>query len=169
MKKKYLFMITTTLFMYGCGGDSAREHVEVDLRGTSDATEEELLPPGDGYEEIGLETGYLFATAEAANFTIKTKNNGWWVSSCHFINDGDTVVEANQIVTIPEQDGVSDLKILPDTFRRHWLEAAKTEDGFLLHVRLEENSSGKKREALISLSGPLRIGGGELHITQEAK
>jgi hypothetical protein len=73
-------------------------------------------------------------------------------------------------VVYPEKNGVKDLHTLPDTLEIQWVRAIKVlaDEADILQVDLQENDSGKKREALIALSGPF-LWGEILHITQEAE
>jgi hypothetical protein len=165
--------------MYSCTGDEdtvkpdddQEKETTTDLEATTDPRNDPTADPQEDrpivniLDDIGLETKEISVGAEETTFTVKTKIDGWGVGLFYFYNDGDTLIEESQYITIPYRDGVYDLRVLPDIFRRYWLEAARTGNGFVLRVKVEENTSGKKREARILLSG-MMLEGGQLHITQ---
>jgi hypothetical protein len=175
MKTKYLFMIAAALFIFGCSGEPQAGYLEDKNSSdagksgtdTSDPTHEELLPPGSVAFPINLETKEIESGGEAGVFSVKSDDRGWHITGFRFIVDEDTVTEKNPLKTIPNDNGVLDHIVVPDTFAYDWVEAIKISNTEL-QVKLNENNSGKKREVWVGVDGPLLIGE-ELHITQEDK
>jgi hypothetical protein len=131
-----------------------------------DDPDEELPTVGGTSFPIGLRSKEIESGGEAGVFSVKSDDRGWHITGFRFVVDEDTVTERNPMKTIPNDNGVLDHIVVPDTFAYDWVEAIKISNTEL-QVKLNENNSGKKREVWVGVDGPLLIGE-ELHITQKA-